>query len=292
MNLLSLFDYSGTWSRPYREIGWGTLQWDIQRPDNLPFPVPSQFRDIHEFDDKPIDDLYEAFDESPDGMICAPPCTDFAGSGARWWEEKDKDGRTQKSIEMMQTVFELIDIFKPDFYAIENPVGRLKQIFPNFDDSLQINWSKPEYFNPCDYSGYLNLSAEDLQYLEYIDKKDGVNITFKDWEHIIKCNAYTKKTCLWGEFTMPEKKPIKPVKAGGTSIGTSAMNRLGSKSKKTKELRSNTPMGFAKAFCEYNQGGYNRWLAEQYDDYIEDQMLTNPVNYKDTRALSVIYNYS
>jgi len=292
MNLVSMFDYSGSWSQPYRDKGWGTLQWDIKFPDRLPYPIVSNFQDIHEFDDGPMEDLYDAFDEGfPNGVIAAPPCTDFAGSGARWWKEKDEDGRTQKSIEMMQTVFELIDIFKPDFYAIENPVGRLKQIFPNFDDSLQINWGKPQYFNPCDYAGYLDLSSDDLDYLAEIDKKDGVGVTFQEWEHIIKCNAYTKKTCLWGEFTMPEPKPIKPVKAGGPTIGTSAMNRLGGKSDKTKELRSNAPMGFGKAFCEVNQGGYNRWLAEQYDDYIQDELENNPVNPKDTRAISVIEQY-
>ena len=28
-NLLSLFDYTGNWSRPYREAGWHVVQIDI-----------------------------------------------------------------------------------------------------------------------------------------------------------------------------------------------------------------------------------------------------------------------
>lgn len=290
MNLLSLFDYSGGWSQPYRNNGWRSLQVDIKFPDVGASPA---FRDVFEFNT--VEELYAAIPETTDGMICAPPCTDFAGSGARWWAGKDADGTTEKSIDLLYRVFDLVEILRPDFWVIENPVGRLNSLIPEkdfhflFEGNDRPNFGKPQYFNPCDYAGYLDLSSDDLDYLAEIDKKDGVGVTFADWEHIIKCNAYTKKTGLWGEFTMPEPKPIKPVKSGGPSIGTSAMNRLGGKSDRTKELRSNAPDGFGKAFFEVNQGGYNRWISEMDGwDYIQEQLETNPVNPKDTRALSVI----
>jgi hypothetical protein len=267
MNLLSLFDYSGGWSQPYRDNGWTSLQVDIKFPDVGASPA---FRDVFEFGT--VEEIYEEFPEPIDGIIAAPPCTDFAGSGARWWKEKDVDGRTNESCDLIYQTFNLIEILRPDFWVIENPVGRLNNLFPEkdfhflFEGYGRPNFGKPHYFNPCDYAGYLDLSSDDLEYLDEIDKKDGVGITFADWEHIIKCNAYTKKTGLWGEFTMPEPKPIKPVKAGGPTIGTSAMNRLGGKSDKTKELRSNAPGGFGKAFFQVNQGGHNRWCQEQYGD--------------------------
>lgn len=31
------------------------------------------------------------------GILAAPPCTDFAGSGAQYWPKKDIDGRKQGS---------------------------------------------------------------------------------------------------------------------------------------------------------------------------------------------------
>ena len=38
--------------------------------------------------DLPFDTVY--------GILAAPPCTDFAGSGAQYWKTKDEDGRTKE----------------------------------------------------------------------------------------------------------------------------------------------------------------------------------------------------
>jgi intein/homing endonuclease len=58
---------------------------------------------------------------------------------------------------------------------------------------------------------------------------------------------YTKKTCLWGEFNIPVKNPVVPIQ------GSKMWAKYGGKSDRTKELRSITPMGFAKAFFESNK---------------------------------------
>jgi hypothetical protein len=57
-------------------------------------------------------------------------------------------------------------------------------------------------------------------------------------------DPYTKRTCLWGEFTEPMKSPVEPTEG-------SKMHRL-SESKDRWRLRSMTPGGFAKAFYEAN----------------------------------------
>lgn len=57
-------------------------------------------------------------------------------------------------------------------------------------------------------------------------------------------DPYTKRTCLWGEFTIPAKRPV------AATMG-SMMHRL-SPSKERAKLRSTTPMGFARAFFESN----------------------------------------
>lgn len=59
-------------------------------------------------------------------------------------------------------------------------------------------------------------------------------------------DPYTKKTGLWGNFNKDLKKtPVAP-------DPNSWIMKLGGKSERTKELRSMTPLGFAKAFFEAN----------------------------------------
>ena len=66
--ILSLCDYSGEWSRPYKDNGYQVIQVDLEHGIDIRlFELPSD--DIH-------------------GILCAPPCTHFAGSGARWWKNK------------------------------------------------------------------------------------------------------------------------------------------------------------------------------------------------------------
>tara|TARA_R100000687_G_C6394269_1_gene138780 strand:+ start:130 stop:447 length:318 start_codon:yes stop_codon:yes gene_type:complete len=40
-------------------------------------------------------------------------------------------------------VLRCVELFGPEFWAIENPVGRLPKLIPSL--------GKPWYFNPCDY---------------------------------------------------------------------------------------------------------------------------------------------
>ena len=62
-------------------------------------------------------------------------------------------------------------------------------------------------------------------------------------------DPYTKRTCLWGEFQIPYKTPVKPLRV--CSQG-SWVQKLGGKSERTKELRSITPPGFAREFFRTN----------------------------------------
>ena len=59
-------------------------------------------------------------------------------------------------------------------------------------------------------------------------------------------DPYTKKTCLWGDFTIPRKRPVLPLEGSRMHL------RYGGKSERTKEARSMTPEGFARAFFEAN----------------------------------------
>lgn len=132
-SILSLFDLTGEWSRPYREAGYQVAHLDIQSFD--PVDVMDITREwLTDFD---LMDIH--------GILCALPCTDFAGSGARWWAAKDADGSTEKSIELAEYVLSIIEFLKPSWWVLENPVGRLPELVPT------LKQFGPMYFNPCDF---------------------------------------------------------------------------------------------------------------------------------------------
>lgn len=197
--ILSLFDYSGNWCLPYKEAGYDVYQVDIKHEINI--------LDLDvEKDILPLGRIY--------GILAAPPCTDFSGSGAQYWKVKDEDGRTAYSLSLVHKCLEIVDKTNPVFWALENPVGRLPTLIPRL--------GKPWYFNPHEFAGWLQ--GEDASR-----------------------ECYTKRTGIWGVFNRPEKVTL-PVVPGCNPIMS-----LGGKSERTKELRSMTPKGFAYAFFSANQ---------------------------------------
>lgn len=153
-------------------------------------------------------------------ILAAPPCTDFAGSGAQYWPEKDADGRTAEAISIADACRRIISVLQPDVWALENPVGRLRRYHGTYQYA----------FDPCDFGGYMKPNEQSHELAPPQD-------------------AYTKKTLLWGRFNEPEKKSVVPIRA--CSQG-SWVQTLGGKSERTKMLRSTTPTGFARAFYAAN----------------------------------------
>lgn len=83
-NVLSLFDLTGSWSKPYRENGYNVMQVDIQLGIDLMNWNYRQYPRNHFA-----------------GILIAEPCTDFAVCGAKWFEEKDNDGTTYESMSLV-----------------------------------------------------------------------------------------------------------------------------------------------------------------------------------------------
>jgi hypothetical protein len=210
--LLSLFDYSGNWSLPYAENGWNVIRIDrkIKDADNY----QAFNKDIMDIDTYWMyENIFDNYDLI-DGVLAAPPCTDFAVSGAKHWKEKDKPKQTlfgtvdrlEYFTELTRQTLRIIDLCQPLFYAIENPVGRIAKQVPEI--------GKAWYFQPYWFG-----------------------------------DNYSKKTGLYGKFNKP--KPTNIVEPIKHSYG-SKTQEYGGKSEKTKELRSITPLGFAYAFYEAN----------------------------------------
>lgn len=131
--ILSFFDYSGSWSRPWKEAGYNVIQFDIQNGQDV-----MDFNAQYFIDNYDIGDVY--------GILAACPCTDFANSGARHFAAKDKDGRTEASKELVFQTMRTIEFFRPKFWALENPVGRIKKL-TNIPDA-RLTFDPHHFGNP------------------------------------------------------------------------------------------------------------------------------------------------
>lgn len=67
-----------------------------------------------------------------DLIIAHPPCTDLSISGARWFKEKQEDGREQKAIEFFMK-FTCCDC---DHVAIENPISIMSTYYRKPDQII------------------------------------------------------------------------------------------------------------------------------------------------------------
>lgn len=219
--ILSLFDYSGRWSRPYRVQGYRTVLVDIKhtaeshariaREDCQYYlnPGPERFTTCPISVADPALPHYLKQFGPIHGVLAAPPCTDFAVSGAQYWKAKDADGRTAASLALVRATLAIIDAYRPAWWALENPVGRLNKLVP------ELAPFGPWYFQPHWYG-----------------------------------DPWTKKTGLWGTFNgnLPRNE-VEPIRYNSQGSWTQS---LGGKSERTKELRSMTPEGFALAFARAN----------------------------------------
>ena len=66
-------------------------------------------------------------------IIAFPPCTHLCNSGARWFEQKRKDGRQQEGIDFFLT---MIEADCPRI-AVENPVGVMSTFYRKPDQIIQ-----------------------------------------------------------------------------------------------------------------------------------------------------------
>ena len=117
--ILDLCGGTGSWSKPYADAGYDVWIVDPAINDQDVRLVEFAKAEIH-------------------GILCAPPCTVFANSGARWPRtEQEMIG----GLSVMDACLRFVVIYKPVFWALENPVGKMKRFL-----------GPPKmYFQPCDF---------------------------------------------------------------------------------------------------------------------------------------------
>ena len=226
-----LYDRSGIMAQPWLDKGYRCVLIDGQHEDG-----------IHADPDNPmlirwgmwidswngtiglVKDITEAFY----GIVFVfgfPECTHLAVSGATHFKSKiacDPDIQL-KALTNALLVRDL-GVVANCPWAFENPVSVISTMYrkPNF------------YFHPYEYGGW-------------IKEEDSIHPCYPD--HIAPRDAYPKKTGIWSGngFIQPTTKPVEP------EDGYSRQHRmLGGKSLKTKNIRSATPRGFARAVSFFN----------------------------------------
>ena len=229
--VISLYDFTGEALKPWAEAGYTCHAFDIQHDeagwvDRFEGGGSIRFHkaDLHKYGN--IVALKEAFEgENVVFGMAFPVCTDMAVSGAAHFKRKAEANPSFQDEAVSYAVWcaRLFNSLHVPFF-VENPVS-----------VLATKWRKPDHsFHPYEYGEYLSdAEAVHPRWPEYIAERD----------------AYTKKTCLWtgNGFRMPTKIPTcKP-----TGYSTQHL-KLGGKSQRTKDIRSATPRGFAKAVYEFN----------------------------------------
>ena len=169
-------------------------------------------------------DIFEVINMGWDMMICFPPCTHLAVSGAAWFEQKRKDGRQQNGIDFF------LALTKTNIprWAIENPVGIMSNIYRKPDQLIQ-----PYYFGDA--------------------VKKTTCLWFKNLPHLYH-NAEPNLFDIQTTHTQPEiiKYAIKKSKSGTRNYSGAAAKWFKTKEERSSE-RSKTFPGIARAMA--NQWG-------------------------------------
>ena len=209
--IISLCDYTGIFTKPWRDAGYEAIHVDPQRENN---------GTIIEM----MPDIRNAVLSGRVAFVAGfPPCTDVSLAGTRHWQSKyeiDRYFQCKASVvaEQCRMVGELSGA--PWFF--ENPKSGFSGVF-----------GKPDFkFNPCDFGGYLGKNDSHPEWPDYYPPRD----------------AYNKETWLWAGngFVLPAKKPIEVA-----TKPYPGWVKLGGKSLRTKNIRSATPRGFAQAVFEH-----------------------------------------
>jgi len=136
--ILSLCDYSGSWSAPYHAAGYSVIQVD-PKLHHIETDRLFQWRGT-------VSDVLQHVESLPEihGILAAPPCTHFTKAGNMYWDKFDSLGLTAQSIAIVEDILRLVEILRPTWWALENPAGRIKSLIPSLGQPIYS-------FNPCDF---------------------------------------------------------------------------------------------------------------------------------------------
>lgn len=223
--VISLFDESGNMVRPWAEAGWRCWCFDIVNGSRLDESFASGGFISYvraDLDDPSWHQVIE--DMQPSKLFSFSPCDDVAVCGAKHFANKlALDPECQNVAVARAMLVEKIADRVSCAWMHENPVSVLSTM-----------WRKADfYFDPSDYGGYLPPDDVHPRWPQYIAPRD----------------AYPKKTGIrcGNGFVIPPRLPVPAVDH------YPGWKKLGGKSAKTKQIRSETPRGYALATYLHNR---------------------------------------
>jgi hypothetical protein len=133
--ILDLCGGTGSWSEPYKQAGYDVRLITLPEHDVLTYKPP----------------------ENVHGVLAAPPCTHFSIACAYLWKQKDEAGLTEQSLEIVRACFKIIEQCKPEFWALENPRGRLHKFIGNPSYKFHAYEFGAPYYKPTWIWGEFNM---------------------------------------------------------------------------------------------------------------------------------------
>ena len=103
LTILDLCAGSGSWSFPYQRAGYSVVK--VTLPDDVRLSEYGEELSVH-------------------GILAAPPCTVFASSGARW---SRSESDMLAGLSVVDACLRMVAIYRPRWWALENPVGTLRR---------------------------------------------------------------------------------------------------------------------------------------------------------------------
>lgn len=83
-------------------------------------------------------DILDIIEDDWDLVIAHPPCTDLSQAGARYWKQKQADGRQKAAFDFFMWMLALP---RPEAYVVvENPVGIVSKLYREPDQKIQPWW--------------------------------------------------------------------------------------------------------------------------------------------------------
>lgn len=100
--ILDLCGGSGSWSRPYKESGYDVRLITLPENDVLTYQPPKS-------------GVY--------GILAAPPCTEFSVLNCK---AERRERKPEEGLKIVNACLRIIEQVKPVWWALENPVGYLR----------------------------------------------------------------------------------------------------------------------------------------------------------------------
>lgn len=187
-------------------------------------------------------DIFDIIEQDWDLVIAHPPCTDLSLAGARYWKQKQADGRQRAAVDFFMKLYCMPR--EQAFVVVENPVGFIPQVFREPDQVVEPWWfGDPLAKKTC------------LWY------RPAVYWAEKTWLPTLDMLPYLRATHTLADYPDGVSRTVTGGGSWRTDVaaGKTGMNNWEDSQGRARRhiLRSLTPKGFARA------------AAEQWGSYIE-----------------------